>query len=194
MKLFIALVTSFVVAVPGIALAQDVPPAEAPPAEAPAEAADAQESATHAAKTAGCPVAGTVAGQAPAQAAPLKDGVAEECAGYAQEITDPKLYLCDVTGAVQQGFAENGGEAVAEQIGTVRSTAGIDQCGVDSTCVNNCSPGKTRTDGPDGGGPSVQALNAAPDGGLPRTGGGELLAGFGFVLSSVGAVLRRFLG
>lgn len=43
-----------------------------------------------------------------------------------------------------------------------------------------------------GGAPAVQAANAAPDGGLPRT-GGELFAGAGFALMSLGALVRRFL-
>jgi hypothetical protein len=39
----------------------------------------------------------------------------------------------------------------------------------------------------------VVAQNAASDGSLPRTGGGELLAGLGFGLTSLGAVVRRFI-
>lgn len=43
-----------------------------------------------------------------------------------------------------------------------------------------------------GGGSTVQGANAAADGGLPRT-GGELFAGAGFALMSLGALVRRFL-
>ncbi|HLG01433.1 MAG TPA: hypothetical protein VI916_13280 [Acidimicrobiia bacterium] len=43
-----------------------------------------------------------------------------------------------------------------------------------------------------GGGSTVQGANAAADGSLPRT-GGELFAGAGFALMSLGALVRRYL-
>ena len=139
MKLFIALVTSALVALPGVAWADSLPDATTPPAEA----ADAQASATDVGKTAGCPPGRA----AQAKGAPVADQVAEHCAGYPHVLDagDAASYLCRVTGAVQKGFAENGGADVAGQLAAVREAAELDQC-VDAactTCGNNPPPGTT---------------------------------------------------
>ncbi|HVM41294.1 MAG TPA: hypothetical protein VM618_11015 [Acidimicrobiia bacterium] len=59
---------------------------------------------------------------------------------------------------------------------------------------NNTNNPPTTTGGGGGPAPEVLANNAAADGGLPRTGGPEMLAGLGLGLTSLGALARRFIG
>lgn len=62
----------------------------------------------------------------------------------------------------------------------------------DDGCTENCGNGPGDDDDDDAEVGAVQRSNATADGGLPRT-GGELFAGAGFGLMSLGALVRRFL-
>lgn len=175
MKLSVALVTAFLLSVGGVAHAQAPDPSKV------------QTSGTDVAKTAACPVIGSV---------PPAQGNAEyeaNCAGYNQGI-DPSqagatAYLCDVSGALIRGINDNGGAALGGPLAGVRGQ------GCKATPDDDDDQNSGKDTPPPGGGapPNVRVLNQADDGGLPRTGAGEMLSLFGFGLTSLGALARRIL-
>ncbi|HLF99167.1 MAG TPA: hypothetical protein VI916_01760 [Acidimicrobiia bacterium] len=175
MKLSIALVTAFLFALGGVAHAQAPDPDQL------------QTSGVDIAKTAACPVVGS---------APPAQGNAEyeaNCAGYKQGI-DPSQagatsYLCDVSAALIRGINDNGGAVLGAPLAGARGQ------GCAATPDDDPDQNTPPPTSPPGGGapPGVRVLNQADDGGLPRTGAGELLSGIGLGLTSLGALVRRFL-
>lgn len=212
---------ALVLSAPGVAGAQDAP--ERTP-EAPASPEAPEAPSTPAAPEA--PDAGPSEDEAPdpeavggsAQdvlrhvACPPLDNVADGeeqfendpggCGDYpgADSLEDPKTYLCNVSGAISDALAANGGGELAKVIDGQRAENGC----VETTTTTQASPTTTVHPDPkdpdpdDPGDPGdvddeVRSANAGADGGLPRTGGSLALGGAGLGLAGLGAVVRRFL-
>lgn len=113
------------------------------------------------------------------QPSPLLCGVAKGLdARPGGDLGQPTLGS-DTVGAVNDGLADNVPE---------NPVVGFQKCGGAGGGGKDPSP----SGGGGGAAPQVLAANATADGGLPRT-GGELFAGAGFAVMSLGALIRRFL-
>lgn len=169
-----------------------------PPVDPPVDAAAAQDDAQNVAEAVGCP---------PANATPLgAQAPGGACTGYPVPTPDQAgitKYVCGVVNSVNTLTKNNfpaplnvGYEGAPANPATdaIKSNCKVDtDCAKTNTCPTD--KGKTNTNGGGGGGggnAAVQAANAGGDGSLPRT-GGELFAGAGFGLMSLGALVRRFL-
>lgn len=133
------------------------------------------------------------------------DGAAESCRQSADEMKlKPSPLLCGIAKGLD---ARPGGELGSTAVvpvndGIAGSPIGDTPVATFEACPTEpqADPGPTKENPPAGNGgggaevaPQVLANNAAGDGGMPRT-GGELFAGAGFALASVGALIRRFVG
>jgi len=163
------------------------------PVDVPVDAANGHEETL-------CPAIDGVVGTVVGGGLPADDtqkGLNETCTTSNQDDgLLPSPTLC----GIQKDITDGGGADIAAVVDQVHGTlagATADLPGVNlkhPCSVGGDDNGGTKTtSGGKGGGSDVQANNAAADGSLPRT-GGELFAGAGFGLLSLGALVRRFIG
>lgn len=142
-----------------------------------------------------------------AEGSPIDDTTAGLDADCKESVAEQKVNvnetLCGLSKDVGELTAPELGGAVDTVHGGVHEAeTGLEEGGVPDIvdADHPCAAGDDDDDDDNGNGngdddtqvEAVQRNNATPDGGLPRT-GGELFAGAGLGLMSLGALVRRFL-
>lgn len=162
-----------------------------------------------------CPAVDGVTGAVVDGGVPLDDtaaGGTESCVQSGLPLAGNGLVLDPLLCGLEKDITEEIHEGLGGAVGSVHgglddAEDALEEGGLPENIVGFDHPCKAEptdkkiTPKPDpgngGGGaevaPQVLANNAAGDGGMPRT-GGELFAGAGFALASVGALIRRFVG